>query len=148
MNFSGRGEVENQFQLAPMIDIVFLLLVFFIAVYAVEQRERLLNINLPEASAAQEEGRSMRDIVVDIDAGGRIFLYHAERTPEYLENRLRLLGEFAGSRGEKPGVIIRADGACDHKHVVRVMDICARADVARVFFSTVAMPQDGARNGD
>jgi biopolymer transport protein ExbD len=145
MHFFGREESEARFQIAPMIDIVFILLVFFVATYAVQQHERLLDIELPEASEGADPKRSMRDIVVDLNAEGRIFLYRRERSPAYLEQRLRTLTEFADASGGNPGVIIRADGACDHRHVVRVMDICRHARVRRVFFSTLSQEEmDGA----
>ncbi len=148
MNFSSHNDTEHDdaFQIAPMIDIVFILLIFFVAAYAVEQQEKLLDINLPDANSAKDEGRSMRDIVVDLNAEGKIFLYRKERSPAYLETRLKRLAEFARNRDAKPGVIIRADGNCDHKYVVRVMDICARAEVTRVFFSTISAQDTGAGN--
>ena len=141
MNFQSRGAAEEQFQIAPMIDIVFILLVFFVVTYAVAREERLLSVRLPEAQAAQPEKRSQEEIMVNLNAGGVIVVNRQVLTPEALESRLRKLSSFL----EDPGVIIRADGACAHEHVVRVMDICARNDVPRVYFSAVRTGKDGAK---
>lgn len=152
MNFSGEKETETQFQIAPMIDIVFILLIFFVATYAVAQEEKLLNITLPEAGSATDTARSLREVVVNLGADGRIFVNRRQMTPEGFERRLAQLMEFAeslkqaGEVGAEPGVIIRADAECPHKHVVAVMDTCARIKIRRVFFSTVSPkkmePQD------
>lgn len=142
MNFSGRNPNDDQFQIAPMIDIVFILLIWFVVSYAAAQDEKMLDINLPEASAAKEVSRSLREIVVNLDADGGIFVNRRALSPEDLERRLRRLMDFSRSMREEgvesaePGVIIRAHAECAHKHVIEVMDICARAEIRRVFFST------------
>lgn len=143
MNFQGRAAADEQFQLAPMIDIVFLLLIMFVAAYAAAQEERMLGVNLPAAETAKEQGRSAEDVVVDLNAKGEIFLYRKQRSPEYLENRLRSLVQFARDAHQEPGVIIRADGLCSHRYVVRLMDICGKAGVDRIMFSTISEGRGG-----
>ncbi len=152
MNFSRREDAETQFQLAQMIDIVFILLIFFVATYAVAQEEKLLNIALPEAGSAEDTARSLREIVVNLNMDGEIFVNRQRFTPEKFERRLAQLMEFAeslkrgGETGVEPGVIIRADAECPHKYVVLVMDTCARVKIRRVFFSTVSLKETEAQN--
>lgn len=136
MNFAARDEPEPQFQLAPMIDIIFLLLIFFVATYTVAQEERTLDINLPAAQAAEEKARVLEDIVVNLNRDGKVTLNRRPYTLKNLRGRLRQLAQFT----DKAGVIIRADGACEHRYVVKVMDMCADLGIRRVSFSTAPEP--------
>ena len=141
MDFRARGEPEEtQFQIAPMIDVVFLLLIWFVVSYAMIREERSLDIRLPKAQAAAERARVMNDIVLDIDREGNITHMRRPLTSAALASRLRLLVEYARAPGveREPGAIIRADRETPHKHVIDVMDICSRAGVRRVFFATAA----------
>ena len=144
-NARGGGAAETSFQLAPMIDIVFLLLIWLVVSYAMIEQERALDIRLPKAQAAAERARVMNDIVLDIDREGNVTHMRRPLTPTALESRLRLLAEYARAPGveREPGAILRADEETPHKHVVAVMDICGRAGVRRVFFATVPPKGEG-----
>jgi len=127
------------FQLAPMVDIIFVVLVFFVATYAVSKEEKLLGLDLPRSASGQPEFRQRQQIVVNLDASGKVFIERRPFEILALENRLVKLVAFSHG-GEGPSVIIRADGACQHRHVIEVMDCCARAGVKSVHFST--LPQE------
>ena len=124
MNFDNQAETDTQFQLAPMIDIIFLLLIFFVATYTVAQEERTLDISLPAANAAEEQVRGFDDIIINLDATGRITLFSQVYSAAQLNAKLTRLVKFV----ENPDVIIRADGACKHRHVVQIYDLCAALD--------------------
>lgn len=138
MNFNDRREAPMSFQIAPLIDIVFLLLIWLIVSYATAREERNLQIRLPQARAAVEVPRVANDIVIDIAADGTITHQRRPMSLSALENRLVRLAEFArGSGGDRePGVILRVDGQTPHRAVVAVLDACGRAEVRRVFFAT------------
>ncbi len=125
------------FQIAPMIDIVFVVLVFFVATYAVTQEEKLMSLNLPETTTGKTEYRHRQQILLNIDSRGDIFLEQRKLLPEVLERRLGQLVMFAGSDNSLPSVIIRADGECHHSKVLAVMDLCARAGIKTVHFSAL-----------
>ncbi|GHS91147.1 hypothetical protein FACS1894139_06610 [Planctomycetales bacterium] len=122
------------FQLAPMIDIVFVVLVFFIATYAVSRDEKLLGLDLPVAEKGQPEYHQRQQLLVNLNAQGEIFVESIPLSPASLERRLTQLVAFATPAG-KPMVIIRADGGCPHREVVKVLDLCARAGIDSVNFS-------------
>ena len=138
MDFRASEQDESPgFQLAPMIDIVFVILIFFVATYAVTREEKLLGLNLPATTSGQPESRQRQQILVNLDKDGGIFIERRQLQPEILERRLRQLAAFAGSEETKPTVIIRADGDCTHRKVIEVMDLCARAGISQVHFSAV-----------
>ena len=130
---------DSSFQLAPMIDIVFVVLVFFVATYAVSREEKLLGLDLPKATSGQPEFRQRQQIVVNLDAAGNAFVERRAFAMPLLERRLAQLAAFAAPGGE-PSVIIRADADCKHRFVVQVMDLCARSGIKNVHFSI--LPQE------
>lgn len=134
---AGWTEDEPGFQLAPMIDIVFVVLVFFVATYAVTREEKLLGLNLPETTTGQPEFKQRQQILLNLDQEGKVFIDRRNLQLDILERRLRQLVLFAADDNVRPAVIIRADGDCPHRKVVEVMDLCARAGINQVHFSSV-----------
>lgn len=125
------------FQMAPMIDIIFLLLVFFIASAVYSQWERKLEITVPTATSAKEAPRFLGEAIINIDAEGRVFLNSLEYTPERLADLLR---QLAVTYPDQP-VVVRADRVTRYEDVIRVLDICRQSDIANLAFAT--LPPEG-----
>jgi biopolymer transport protein ExbD len=141
MNFSNNDDVQHEFQIAPMIDIVFLLLVFFVVSYAMAQMERELAINLPESEKASASTSRINQIVVNVSVSGEVIVNKRKMSCSQLEERLERIASF----GDAPAVIIRADADCRHRYVVRVMDTCAKAKVKQILFSTNGKEEKGEK---
>ena len=140
MNFSKGPSEQPEFQMAPMIDIVFLLLVFFLATYAMAQMERELTVTVPKADAADDAVARVNELVVNISATGGLIVNQQGMTLEGLRERLRRLSEYGGL----PGVIIRADENCPHKFVVAAMGVCRDMQAPHIFVSALTA-EKGAR---
>lgn len=140
MNFGDARSDANAtgFQIAPLIDIVFLLLIWMIVSYAVAEEEKSLHVSLPRADSAVEQPRRTNDLYLNVAADGALTLERRPITLEALERRLIRLREFARAPdvNREPGVILRIDGATPHRAVVAVLDVCGRAQIRRVFFAT------------
>lgn len=121
------------FQMAPLIDIMFLLLIFFMTAVVFAQWETKMEITVPTADEGVRGQRLPGEIIVNLDADGRIFINDFERTPVQLE---ALLAQVSESFKEQP-VIIRADRKTDHEKVVQVLDICRKVDVWNVAFAAL-----------
>jgi biopolymer transport protein ExbD len=136
MNFRRVFEArEDAFQLAPLIDIVFLLLIFFIVTGALEMQEKETPIVLPETTAAVARPRARLDVVVNITRDGRIWINNQRYT---LDRLRRTLVEIRRSARSAPvSVIIRADGKALHEDVVAVIDACTGARLKNVSFVSV-----------
>ncbi len=130
MNFQGPDDGQQEFQIAPMIDIVFLLLVFFIVSYSMAQIEREMGIQLPRAETATEQSSRRNEVVVNLGPEGDLIVNRQAMQYDELQRRLQRLAQFGGA----PDVIIRADENCPHGYVIRVMDVCQKADVTNIFF--------------
>ncbi len=134
MNFRKALEGQNAgFQMAPMIDIMFLLLVFFMVASIEAQLETKLPITVPTAETGEDTPRMPSELIINIDQEGRIFLNNSIQTPEQLQQVLqRLSSMLQGSP-----VIIRADAKTDYEDVIEVLDICRRVDIWNVRFATI-----------
>lgn len=137
MNFSSREQEQHDFQIAPMIDIVFLLLIFFIVSYAMTQIEYEMGIELPTAKAAGEQTSRRDQVVINIGPDGGIVVNRQSMSPAELHRRLEKVVTFLEEeegRSVALSVVIRADEVTQHRHVMRVMDICRRAGVRDILF--------------
>ncbi|NIV33173.1 MAG: biopolymer transporter ExbD, partial [Anaerolineae bacterium] len=102
----------------PLIDVVFLLLIFFM-VSTTFDRELELNVLLPEAAGEMSE--QPREIELTIDKNGNYYIDQAQVVESNLRTLKRALEKAAEGRDD-PVVIIRADAKAQHQSVIRAMD--------------------------
>jgi len=124
---------EPDVNLTPLIDVVFILLLFFM-VSTTFQRESEINIELPEASAEPvEERQEMLELV--IDAQGHYFIDEQQVVNTELETLKQAIQGFLGERSEIP-VVIRADRLTPYEAVVRAMDATAQLGLLQMSLAT------------
>jgi biopolymer transport protein ExbD len=134
MNFRGKLEGEKVgFQLAPMIDVVFLLLCFFVTSQIFTQWEAEIDITLPTARTARNETRLPGEIILNISRTGDVTVNGRTLTNEELAAMLLRLTGFANGQP----VIIRADKLTAYEHVIRVLDLCRQSDIWNISFATI-----------
>jgi len=112
--------------LTPLIDIVFLLLIFFLVATKFEEEEREMQVVLPQSAEAMPIVARPSELFVNVDQEGR-FLVAGRHVDED-----ELLRVFQQAWADNPGrqtVVIRADERCVWKHVVAVMDLCNKANI-------------------
>ncbi len=133
MHLPRKAKEAEDFQMAPMIDMVFLLLVFFMCVSTLAQADRLLvELDLPESTESEvPEDLSGRG-TISLRADGTLYLRGAERSPAEVEESVReLLRSEPGLR-----VHLRADRDTPFEAVRRVLAACAEAGAADVIYAT------------
>jgi len=135
--FSGEFEEEPGLPLTPLIDIIFLLLIFYISIGRIQQIEAQLSITIPTAESGEEIERSIGDIIVNVDAEGKLTVNYAEMEIEVLRRRLSRLAEISPGQS----VIIRSDGATDWDDVVAVLDACTMADIWNIKFAVLPLEE-------
>lgn len=139
MNLSPRRREEPEVNLTSLIDVVFLLLIFFM-VSTSFIREASLSLQLPTAaSAPAPEQPQTVEIVVGAD--GRYFFGDRElvsASPATL--RRALLAEAESDTGRT--LVIRADGRAPHQAVVTVMDVAGRAGFQSIHLATARHDDD------
>ncbi len=137
MRFTGNRQLQAEgkpnIQMAPLIDIVFLLLIFFMSASIFYQLESEMNITVPTAKKSKDMERSPGEIIINIRKDGSIVINQREMSYPDLEHMLKRVAQLY--KGQP--VIIRADKNTYHKDVIRVLDICAGADIWNVSFATM-----------
>lgn len=139
MKFGKRTSEEAEtIQMAPLIDIVFLTLVFFMTTAVFSAVEREIDIMLPTASSAEQATqRQHGEIFINVTHDGRIILNNREYTvPELQEVLNRVAEHFPGG-----SVTIRGDRDSRLETVVAVLDSCKNADIQNI--SIAALGEDG-----
>ncbi len=140
MNFKKHcRETGIGFQIAPMVDIAFLILLFFISASIYAEWELKLGISIPTSKSGEMAPKSNLEIVINLDAEGRIYLSSIEYSPDRLST---ILGEQAKMYPGQP-VVIRADRHTPYGKVIIVLDICKNVDIGNVSFAT--LPDKGAK---
>ncbi|GHC59205.1 biopolymer transporter ExbD [Roseibacillus persicicus] len=118
-----------------MIDIVFLLLIFFIVTWQFSRSELDLKVSVPSSTDSKErESRTYLEIIINVRADGSTYVNGQQLSDDALFDKLSAI-----TRVERNQPIrVRGDADTDFQHVVRVMDICTRAGVWNISFATQA----------
>ncbi len=121
----GRDEEESEVNLTPMLDVVFIMLIFFI-VTASFVKESGIDVNRPDAATAEKKQRG--NILVAINENGQIWVDKRQVDPRALRANIERL------HAENPqgSVVIQADENSKNKTLVQVMDAARLAGVYNV----------------
>lgn len=126
-----RDDDENtgEIDLTPMLDVVFILLIFFI-VTSVFVTEAGIDVNKPDASTA--EARSQDLILIAISGDGQIWIDGEQIDARFIRSRFeRRLAETPNA-----SVVIQGDEAAENQHVLRILEAARDANIASVSIST------------
>ena len=121
-----------QLALTSMLDVIFLLLCFFVTVSVFSQWESEITIKLPSASTAEEPDRLPGEIIVNLDKGGKVTVNGKTLGLDDLRDRLARVAKFYPDQA----VIIRADKDVRYELLVGVIDTCRAANVWNFSFAT------------
>lgn len=136
--FQEEGEV---IQLAPLIDIVFLTLVFFMVTSVYGALESEVDITLPTADSALESDRSQGEIFINLRGDGAIIVNDRQMEIEELQGVLDRISEYF------PGgaVIIRGDTNAQLGRAIAILDCCRKADIQNVSFAALTPEKQAAQ---
>lgn len=126
---------EPEIQLIPLVDVVLLLLIFFM-VSSTFSFEGRIKVQLPQADAVPERATASDPIVVTVTAQGAYRVNELtliNNNPETLRNALV---KAAGTARKTP-VTIRADARATHQSVVTAMDVIGRLGFAQINIATI-----------
>ena len=121
-----KGSALDNLSLTPLIDIVFLLLIFFLVATRFAEEERELDVMLPEASEAQPLTSKPREMFINIDQEGRFYV--TGKILDLTELNQVLKTAWVNNPGRQ-SVVIRADERCRWRFVVAAMNACNKAHI-------------------
>jgi biopolymer transport protein ExbD len=116
---------EPGINLTSMLDVVMLLIMFFMAGTQFKDVERQYDIQLPTVQDATAVSGLPDEIVVNVQRDGQLVVRAEVRTPEGLEALLR------EARERYPGqaVVVRGDADVPYRHIMQAMGACRRAGI-------------------
>jgi len=119
-------------QLAPMIDIVFQLLIFFIITWQFARDEVDLKVKVPTSQQGKVEKRPIGEVTINVRESGVVVVDGKQITHEELKQKmLRLSAAF-----ENQPVRLRGDEDCKWQDVVKVVDVCREGGIWNFSFAT------------
>jgi biopolymer transport protein ExbD len=133
MNFRRRATpAVFGFQIAPMVDILLVLLVFFIVTWNLSVNEKELDIKIPSASNAKDSQGMIGQVIVNVKADGSLVFNHQPIQAGDLLSKLGALSKLYPDQA----VILWGDQNASYKSIVNVLNLCRQADIWNVAFAT------------
>lgn len=128
---------EPALNLTPMIDIVFLLVIFFMVGAQFTEEENRVDVKLPSAPIVEPLTSKPDALVVNVRENGEIVVDGDVRTVDELENLLRT------ARKEYPeqAVLVRGDREGRYQNVMDVLTACTRAEIQHISLANQASPR-------
>ena len=119
---------QPQLNLTPMIDVLFLLIIFFMVATTFGDLERNMELQVPEVAEAGDSLQPARPLVINVFADGTLDL---DGQPVTLDELTARLAE-ARNRVGRPTVVIRGDAACAFQHVASALAACRSANISEL----------------
>jgi biopolymer transport protein ExbD len=133
MNLRSRAMPQHPgIQLAPLVDVLLLLLIFFLMTWNAARNENELDVKVPKASAAKEKMAPIGDVIVNVKADGNVVVNRRNLSAAELTDLLKGLVQLNADQA----VVIRGDEAGAYKNIVNVLNICSESGVTNVAFAT------------
>jgi len=134
MKFRNVAKIEPiPLQLAPMIDVLLLLLLFFIITMNLAKQETEIEISVPAADEGKvNSSRDVGEIVVNVKKDGTILVEGAQLSQDELLNKLQLISGIHKDQA----VILRGDEKSNFQNVMDVLNTCQKAGIWNISFAT------------
>jgi biopolymer transport protein ExbD len=131
---------EPEINLIPLIDVILVLIIFFVVTTTFDARS-VLKLQLPQATGETNDTQQALSVLVNAD--GRFFVDDREVLRDDLESLKITLGEVAGDDRDRP-VLLRADARTPHQAVVTAYDALGQLGFRKVMIATAPQSNTGA----
>ncbi len=119
-------------ELAPMVDVVFQLLIFFIVTWQFARFERDMDISVPAAEQAANKDRQAGEIIINVRKDGTVVLNGLVTSESDLLAKLKAISETYPDQA----VILRGSAEADFQSIIDVLDVIKEAGIWNVAFAT------------
>ncbi|MBP7951762.1 MAG: biopolymer transporter ExbD [Verrucomicrobiales bacterium] len=143
MNFRPHQQMEDSpvDYLVPLMDVLFILITFFVIAFSMSRMETEVNISVPASESTQQQLQDVGQIVVNVRAGGTLVVNQQVLTEPQLLDRVRTIATV----NAKQAIVVRGDENAAYKHIFRVLDNCRKAGLYHVSFASQS-PQETKPN--
>lgn len=132
MNLRPHRKESPELNLTALIDVVFLLLIFFMVSTTFDKESRI-KVELPTAATQDEQVEEEKVLEITIDASGRFYVDEREVVNTEADTLKRAIEKAAGMRRDLP-VIIKADARASFQSVFKVMDVTSQLGFVNMTF--------------
>lgn len=133
MNFRRHVYPERiSFQIAPMVDILLFLLVFFIMTWNFSRNEAEIDVKVPTAREGTDNRRAVGPVILNVRTDGTVVMNRREISSADLLTSLKRIAKLYPDQA----VVLRGDQNAEYSSVVDVLDICRAANISNVAFAT------------
>jgi len=133
VNFRTRLQPEARgFLIAPMVDILLVLLGFFMLTWSFSRQERELDVQMPSAGESKEQRRSVGEVIINVKYDGSLVMNRRAMSPDDLLSALSKVALLYPDQA----VVLRGDQRVDYGTIVKTLDLCRRANIWNVAFAT------------
>lgn len=132
MNLRPQRKESPELNLTPLIDVVFLLLIFFMVSTTFDKESRI-KVELPTAATQDEKVEEEKVLNITVDAQGRFYVDQQEVINVETEVLKRAIEKVAGEQRDMP-VIITADARAPFQAVFKVMDVTSQMGFVNMTF--------------
>jgi biopolymer transport protein ExbD len=115
-----------------MVDILLVLLGFFMLTWSFSRQERELDVQMPSAREAKEQRRSVGEVIVNVKSDGTLVMNRRTMSGEELLTALKRVSSLYPDQA----VVLRGDRRVDYGNIVRTLDLCRQANIWNVAFAT------------
>jgi biopolymer transport protein ExbD len=119
-------------QLASMIDIMLVLLMFFILSYKFAEEERDMKISVPTVQDGAQHNQQRGEILINVRADGTVVVEGKVVSREQLFERLSAISKIYKNQP----VRLRGDSECIYQTIVEIIDVCQKAGIWNISFAT------------
>ncbi len=134
-----KNQPEPETDISPMIDVAFLLLIYFLVTTTLQKNEADLSLTLPGVSASDSKKVKIKQTVVKIDPQGVIYVNDevadqdtSDRSVPVLTDRLKRYAASTALAQTEPQIIIDCDDKGKGQRFVDVLNACAKADIKNI----------------
>jgi biopolymer transport protein ExbD len=121
------------FQIAPIVDVLLVLLCFFIVTWNFAKKEMEMDVKVPAAESGKEANPVMNQTVLNVKADGTVVWNRKIVSLDELQARLKVLSGLWPDYA----IILRGDATASYQSIVRVLDTCRDAGIWNVAFATI-----------
>ncbi len=133
MNFRSSAPPERiVFQIAPFVDILLFLLVFFIMSWNFSRTEAELDVKVPSAREGKESKRPVGEVILNVKRDGSVVMNRRAMNAQELEETLTRIAKLYPDQA----VVLRGDQEVNYKYIVDALDVCRAANIWNVAFAT------------
>jgi biopolymer transport protein ExbD len=134
VNFRKQHSIDPvPMQLAPLVDVLFLLVIFFAVTWQAGQQEKLMDVSVPAAEEGKDrKATSVGEIIINVKNDGAIVVNGQTLNVDELLAKLHNIATVFKDQA----VIIRGDTKTEYDKIIKVLDTCQKAGIWNIAFAT------------